>query len=274
MNARFMLLVLVFLVYSKQELYGQFGFSHEIGVLTGPVAFYSDFGQRNNFDTNVGNVGIGVGLIHYINFSYRADCNCYTKDVYFNDHFKIRNEIDYWKTNLEHFGEWVDPDRTGPTADQLRAMKGSSSVFEIGTQLEYFPLSIRDFAAGGHRIAPFMAIGVHWVSFDPEVYSEIGPLNVLSNPDLGFVGSTPVKYLNSFQQEGDSTWGAVGSVGIRYKLSPLSDLMLESRWVFYFSNWVDGLNPQPEFNGGIPVPENKANDWIYWLSVGYIYYLD
>ncbi len=266
MNARILLLVLVFLVCSKQDIYAQFGFSHEIGIINGPVAFYSDYGQRFDFETNSGNVGYGVGLVHYINFSYRADCNCYTKDVYFNDHFKIRNEIDYWKTNLQHFGEWVDPDRTSPGADQLRAMRGSSSVFEIGSQLEYFPLSIRDFAAGGYRVAPFMALGVHWVSFDPEASSSLGELN---SPL-----TTPPKYINSFQQESDSTWGAVGSIGIRYKLSPLSDLMLESRWVFYFSNWVDGLNPQPEFNGGIPVPENKANDWIYWLSVGYIYYLD
>jgi hypothetical protein len=96
------------------------------------------------------------------------------------------------------------------------------------------------------------------VSFDPEVYSELGELNTPI--------TTPPKYFDSFQQSGDSTWSVVMSVGIRYKLGPLSDLMLDSRWQYYFSNWVDGLNPD--------VPENKANDWIYWLNIGYIYYLD
>src|SRR5690606_34425995 len=113
-------------------------------------------GQRNNFETNAKNTGFGVGLIHYLNFSYRADCNCYTRDTYFNDHFKVRNEIDYHKTNLKHFGRWVEADETSLFADQLRAMSGSTSVFEIGSQLEYFPLSIRDFAAGGYKIAPFI----------------------------------------------------------------------------------------------------------------------
>jgi hypothetical protein len=35
-----------------------------------------------------------------------------------------------------------------------------------------------------------------------------------------------------------------------------------------FSNWVDGLNPNPAI-----YKENKANDWLVWLNVGYIYYL-
>ena len=131
MNTRNLLLVFLLLVAAKQDVYSQFGFSHEVGLITGPVAFYSDFGVRNDFETNSGNVGYGVGIIHYINFSYRADCNCYTRDTYFNDHFKIRNEIDFHKTRLDHFGKWVDPDRTSITADQLRAMSGSSTVFDI-----------------------------------------------------------------------------------------------------------------------------------------------
>jgi len=266
MNTRILLVVFLFFAMSKQEIFSQLGFSHEVGIITGPIAFYSDFGQRFDFETNTGNVGFGVGLVHYINFSYRADCNCYTRDTYFNDHFKIRSEIDYHKTNFDHLGKWVDPDRTTITADQLRAMKGSSTVFDIGAQLEFFPLSIRDFAAGAYRIAPFGSFGVHWVSFDPEIYSELGPLNTAI--------TTPPKYFNSFQQEGDSTWSIVMSTGIRYKLSPLSDLMLDARWQYYFSNWVDGLNPSFENNGVVEVPENKANDWIFWLNVGYIYYLD
>jgi hypothetical protein len=56
----------------------QIGFSHEVGVIAGPVAFQSDYGQRYNLNTNAGNTGLGIGIIHYINFSYEAECNCYT----------------------------------------------------------------------------------------------------------------------------------------------------------------------------------------------------
>lgn len=273
MNTRYLLLVFFLLLFSKQEINAQFGFSHEVGVITGPVTFYSDYGVRNDFETNIGNVGFGVGLIHYLNFSYRADCNCYTRDKYFNDHFKVRTELDFHKTNFDHFGKWVDPDKTTLTADQLRAMKGSTTVFDIGAQLEYFPLSIRDFASRPGSVAPFVSLGIHWVSFDPEVFSELGALNTPI--------TTPPKYFNGFQQEADSTFSLVTSFGLRYKLTPLTDLMIDSRWQYYFSNWVDGLNPQEQFNeqvlgegNGVPVPENKANDWIYWLNIGFIYYID
>jgi len=256
MNARILLLVITFLVFSKQDAYSQFGFSHEIGVIVGPVVMYSDFGQRNDNETNLGNTGFGIGIIHYMNFSYRADCNCYTRDKYFNDHFKVRSELDYHKTNLEHLGRWVAPDQQGPGPDFLRAMTGSTTVFELGAQLEYFPLSIRDFASGGYKLAPFISAGLHWVSFDPEV-------NYDPSIDPTYYGG---KYgPETIQQEGGNTWAFVSSVGVRYKLSPNSDLMLDSRLQYYFSNWVDGLNPE--------VPENKANEWIYWLNFGYIYYI-
>ncbi len=260
MSARLLLLVITFLVFPKQEIYSQFGFSHEIGVIAGPLAFYSDFGQRNDIKTNSGNSTIGIGLIHYINFSYRADCNCYTADTYFNDHFKLRNEIDYHSTTLEHHGRWVASDQQGSAADYLRSMNGSTTVFEIGSQLEYFPLSIREFAASKGRLAPFISAGLHWVSYDP---------NITYNEGLGLESNyyggkyNPATTMNN---EGGNTWAVVGSVGVRYKLTKLSDLMLDSRWGYYFSNWVDGLNPD--------VPENKANEWIYWINFGYIYYLD
>ena len=266
MTTRLLLMVFFILSFGKQDVQAQ-GFSHEVGIIAGPLAFYSDFGQRGDFETNIKNVSFGIGLIHYFNFSYRADCNCYTRDTYFNDHFKVRSEIDYHKTEFQHYGQWVKEEKTSTMATQLRAMTGSSTVIEIGSQLEYFPFSIRDFAAGAYKIAPFMSFGVHWVNYDPEVKSSLGTLN---SPI-----STPDKYYNSFQQEPGSTWAVVGSIGIRYKLNTMSDLMLDSRWHYYFSDTVDGLNPTFENNGQkVPVPENKANDWLYWLNVGYIYYIN
>ena len=81
--------------------------------------------------------------------------------------------------------------------------------------------------------------------------------------------STPVKYYGAWSDEGGSAWSVVSSVGTRYKLTELSDLFVELRWQYYFSDWVDGLNPDPEI-----YTENKANDWNAWLHFGYIYYLD
>jgi hypothetical protein len=237
----------------------QSGFSHEVGAFVGPVLFQSDFGERYNFDTNIGNNGFGVGLVHYMNFSYTAECNCYKPETYFNDHFKVRTEISYTRSKLSHYGQWADKQNAGGA--QLRAMKGEANVFNVGMQLEYFPLSIRDFTATIGSWAPYGALGGHFNLYSPKVYSELG--------NLGDPAITPTKYIDGFSNDSGSTFSLVGGVGTRYKLAELSDLFVEVRWSYYFSNWIDGLNPNPEI-----YKENKVNDWNLWLNLGYIYYLD
>ena len=255
-------LPLVFaLVLTTCFSYAQLGFSHEIGVIAGPVAFQSDFGVRNDFETNAGNTGVGIGIVHYINFSYRADCNCYTTDSYFNDHFKLRSEISWNKTQLNHFGKWVDPDRTSPNADRLRAHSGEATNFDIGMQLEYFPKSIRSFQAFSYKFAPFFSFGIHYTAYTPEAATTYGDGDI-NNSDNFYSFWEP----GSINPANGSTWSVVGSVGTRYKLTVLSDLMLDLRWQYYGTNWVDGLNHQ--------LDSNKANDWLVWLNFGYIYYLD
>lgn len=261
-NRKFLLLLIMALPF--QSMKAQLGFSHEVGAIVGPVAFQSDYGENQNFDTNKGNIGIGIGLVHYINFAYRADCNCYTKDTFFNDHFKLRNEISWNKTKLNHFGEWTHGESLLSRA--LIGTEGTATVLDIGSQIEYFPYSIRDFAAGGYSFAPFVSLGVHYNSYTPSFEK-----NADAEAAELYVSSIPDETLNiwrseSYTQDQASTWSIVWSVGTRYKLTPLSDLMVDLRWQYYFSDWVDGLN----HNG----PADKNYDWNLWLNFGYVYYLD
>jgi len=250
-----------------QTVFAQLGFSHELGVIAGPVQFRSDFGVRENSKTNFGNSGFGVGIVHYINFSYSADCNCYSTDTFFSDHFKLRNEISYNKTNLEHLGKWADPSKTSDNAARLRTHKGVAENIDIGTQLEFFPLSIRAFEAFAYKFAPFASLGVHYTYFTPEVstsYNNPNPLAIgdVTDPSNFYSEWAP----GSVNADPGSTWSIVSSAGVRYKLDRVSDLMLDLRFQYYFSDWVDGLNHQLE--------SNKHNDWLVWLNIGYIYYLD
>lgn len=252
----------ILLIGMCKSTQAQFGFSHELGVIAGPVAFQSDYGERHDFSTNSGNTGYGIGIIHYLNFSYKAECNCYTPETYFNDHFKLRSELSYNKTNLKHYGQWVDPSKTSLIANQLRGMRGSTAVTNIGMQLEFYPLSIRDFTATLGSFAPFISLGGQFSFYDPEAYSTLGPI---TSPL-----AIPEKYSKgAITNQGGTVWSIVSSIGSRYKLTELSDLMIDLRVQYYFSNWVDGLNPDPK-----RYPENKANDWNVWLNFGYIYYLN
>ena len=249
------LTTVLFLILVSHSAFSQLGFSHEIGAIVGPVQFRSDFGVRNSEETNMGNTGYGIGIVHYLNFAYRADCNCYSTDTYFNDHFKLRSEISYNSTRLDHFGEFVETD------NRLRAHSGEANNFDIGMQLEYFPLSIRSFQGFAYRVAPFFSLGAHYTSFNPKASTTWGDQSI-QNPNNFYFAWDP----GSVNPASGSSWSVVTSVGARYKLTVLSDLMIDLRWQYYFSDWIDGLNHQLSYN--------KHNDWLVWLNFGYIYYLD
>lgn len=250
------LLGLLFFFFGKENLYAQFGMylGQEIGVVTGPVAFFSDYGVRYDFETNTGNTGVGIGLVHYFNFAFYADCDCYTTNTYFNDHFRIRSEVDYHRTLLNHYGEIAQ--KNNPRGEQLRAMNGTAEVFEIGAHLEYYPLSIRDYTAFAYPLSPFFSLGGNYVSYSPDAYSTLGPLEENLFPT----------FVEGVNLEGGSTWSFVVGIGTRYKLSVVSDLVVNGQWRYYDSDWLDGLNHDN--------PQNRAKDTIFWLNVGYIYYLN
>lgn len=250
------LIMLGFIAKSTAQL----GFSHEIGVIAGPLELRSDFGERQNFETNSSNMGFGIGVVHFLNFAYREDCNCRTRETFFKDHFKIRSELSWNRTQLNHFGRWVDVNKTSENAERLRTHQGESSNLNLGVQLEYYIFSIRDFEAFANRFDPYVSFGVQYTYSSPKVSTTYGDGNIF-NPDNFFSEWAP----GSIAQDNFSVMSIVTSVGVRYKLTALSDLMLDLRWQFFNSDWVDGLNHQ--------LDSNKYNDRLVWLNFGYIFYI-
>ena len=249
------------LIFVLQLAHAQASFSNEIGAYVGPAAFYSDYGERGDSETNFGNVGFTIGLVHYMNFSYTSGYDIYSPLNYVKDHFKIRNEISYTNVNLEHFGRFVAPERTSLTAQQLRGMRGETTVFSLGSSIEFYPLSIKAFESNGPKISPHIGVGIHYSFYTPRAFSTLG--------ELGDPAITPEKFIDAFTNESGSAISLVGSIGGRYKLSPLEDLLIQAKWQFFFSDFVDGLSPDET-----RFPENRANDWMFFIQVGYIFYLE
>ena len=214
-NLKRLVLFFYLLVLFTHTTNAQMGFTHEIGIIAGPLQFKSDYGSRKDSKTNFGNVGFGIGLVHYLNFSYRPDCDCFTDDKYFNDHFKLRTELSWNKTKLEHFGEWVDPSKTTIAADQLRAHSGEANNLDIGAQLEFYPISIRSFQSYNYIFAPYISLGVHYTAFNPKVQTTYGngdetdPSNFISDWDPGSVDASS-----------GSTWSLVSSCLLYTSPSP------------------------------------------------------
>jgi hypothetical protein len=264
-------LTILFLLVSFQMTQAQSSFSPEIGVIVGPVAFQSDYGERHDFDTNSGNTGFGIGLVYYLNFSYLRNYNFLNPNTYFREHFKARFELSYNRTKFNFFGTFVTPEKlaTSDISRKLKAMEGTTSVANLGAQFEFYPFeTIKYFESSVGSYAPFVSLGGQFSYYNPEIHSTLGP--------LGTTATTIPKYLepsegkiHGYTNDGGAVFSIVSSIGTRYKLTRMSDLMLDLRAQYYFSNWVDGLNPNPD-----KYTENRANDWNIWLNVGYIYYLD
>ncbi|TDW46001.1 hypothetical protein EV144_107194 [Flavobacterium sp. 270] len=237
--------------------------AQEIGIFAGPVTLQSDFGQRNNFKNNAGNTGFGFGVAHWINFS--ANNN---RESFFTEHFKVRSELSFSKTDLNHFGKWVEEKPNGLFAQQLRAMDASSTIVGIGSQLEFSFIKIHDFENSVGSLSPYLSAGFMASYYSTKIGSRLG--------DLTLPGITPGKYLtpsdgraHGFSAEDGVVLAATGALGVHYKLTTMSDLMFETRFVMYNSDWIDGLNPNKEI-----YKENKSNDWQVWFNFGYIIYLE
>lgn len=250
-----------------QTAFSQFGFSPEVGIIAGPVQFRSDYGARNDSETNSGNSGFGFGIINYLNFSYQRGYDYSYRETYFKDHFKVRSEISWNKTKLEHFGEFVDPSKTSDNADRLRGHKGFAKNFNLGLQLEFYPYSIKEFEYSTPKFSPFASIGLNYTFFTSEVSTTYNNPNPAAFGDI----NDPSNFYSlwnpgSVRAASGNTLSLVSSIGVRYKLNKLSDLMLDLRGQYYFNDWVDGLNHQLSFN--------KNNDWLLWLNIGYIFYFN
>jgi len=234
--------------------------SNEIGIITGPVAFKSDYGQRFDFKTNANNNGFGIGLVYYMSFSYIGYNNFRAYD-YFNEHFKLRAEVSYSKSELRHYGKYVDTPSNSLGVQQLRAMRGSTELINLGAQLEYYIFDVHEFESTDGGFDPFLSFGAQYSAYNPRAYSLLGPLNNSA--------TTYPKYMGATSNQDGNVFSLTGSIGTRFKLNSMSDLMLDLRGQYYFSDWVDGLNPDKN-----KYTENRYNDWLVWLNVGYILYIE
>lgn len=242
-------------------------FSNELGIIIGPTAFQSDFGERRDFESTAGNTGFGIGVVHFMNFEYTSGYRPY---AYFRDHFKVRSELSYNSTKLKHFGKWADASRTTENAEKLRAHTGQTQNFDIGMQLEYFPLSLKEFSYGINTFTPFVSLGIHFTVFNPKVDTSYGDgdthnLNNFYGPWYRYPDGT-IRDTEFVNIPSGTTFSVVASVGTRYKVSYYSDVMLDLRWQNYFSDRVDGLKHK--------LPSNKSNDYMVWLNLGFIHYFD
>lgn len=238
---------------------------HEIGFGVGPVSFRGDWGERGDTRTNLGNTGFGLSAVHHINFAYNRNYN-----RYFNRHFKMRNQITFHQTTLNHYGRWQrgeDGPPGNPTPSQkLREMDGRATVIELGTGLDWFWREIRDYERTLKTFNPYAGVGVNLVYYNPRVRTSLpGNIGSVDNTFPTFLPET-ADGRDRISNSADLTLSLNFQAGTRYRITDEVDLFLEGRWHFFMSDFVDGLDPRGS--------QNKSNDWMFFLNVGFTVHLD
>ncbi len=249
------ILIILVIFIQTRALNAQFNFRNtkiynEISIAAGPVFFQSDYGARDEFKNYIKNNGFSITAAYY--FTPFQDYHN------ISEYFKARVDLTYTNSTLQHYGKYVDSESGSLFSNQLRAMRGSASTIGLGAQIEYFPWKCDD-AILGLGFFPFISVGAQIASYTSKVSSTLGP--------IGTQDTTPVKYLDGYRNDTDFTGSFSTSVGTRYLLSDYHALVIEARSQFFFSDWVDGLNPNSKV-----YTENMSNDWLSGISLGYIYY--
>ena len=231
---------------------------HEVGVMAGPVSFRGDYGLRGDTETISENIGFGFGINHYFNFAYTDFISQYPRQ-----HFKVRSSLIYHSTSLNHYGAIAE--KQNQAGLQLRSMFGEANVLEVGSGIEYYLMRIRDYERYAGVFTPYAGVGLNIVYYSPVAGTTLE--DGLGLPDTTFPtflaepGDEP-----AFTNQSNVTVSANFQGGMKYRVTRKSDLFVELRWHYYYSDFIDGLKPIG--------PQNKYNDWMFWLTFGYIYNLD
>lgn len=239
--------------------------THDVGIFVGPYSIQSDYGQRYDLQSEIGNMALSVSLVHYLTFYNRnARWNARYRII---DDIAIKTEINFLTTDdLRHHGKYIIGGGPNSNRQKLRDMRGSVSMLNVGVSAEYHLRDLRTFSAyySDFNWLPYISFGLMYSMFENDLTTEHGNGDWRSNPTLLFT-----KWQN-WQDRAvgkGSTGSAVLGAGIRYKLTERMDLSALARWQYFFSDNVDGLNAKND-------PANKYNEWLVSLQVGVIWHLN
>ncbi len=237
------LVLLMYITVTAQDLKSEFGF------FTGLVSMQTDYGERGHFGSSYANIGFGVGGVYYMSFD---DQRKRWNDKMGLSHFRIRAELSYIQVNLKHRGKYTYGNSN--FTKLYNAMDGKASIFNYGMQLEYALFSF----SGDEKFNPYLSLGFLGNRNKSKITSSLGDVALNSN-------LLPSIYRDGINTEATNSTAIIVGVGTRIKPKNnfKSTYLIDFRWQRFNSDLIEGLSPKIE--------ANKYNDWLFFVSVGYVF---
>lgn len=246
---------IVFTVFLNFQVEAQYFAEHEFSISAGIFQLRSDYGVRNDSETNFGNQGTSISVSYYYNPAYLR------RKSYFFEHFKYRFNLMFSSVDLQHFGPFVSDPR-------LEAMTGSYTNFSINNGLEYYPFKGNPKKGNANnsffnKFSPYAGLGIGLNFINTTAQSSLnGGLSDINNVFPTFISDNPEQGIITGS---DTVFNLNLRVGLRVILNLKNQILIESGWMIFNSDLVDGLNPVG--------PQNQNSDWAWGINLGYSYSL-
>jgi hypothetical protein len=254
------ILILSFLTFFAVQ--GQNKLVEEWEINLGYLNVQGDFGERGTFSTTLGNSGVLVGTKVFFNLldPNRSDC-------YSCKHLKFNLNFNSGYSNLGFNSKYkkINPDNIN--YKKVLALNGSLFFVNLGANMEFHLKDLKRvdvkniFNSFIDKLDPYVGVGLSVNYYSSKVNSDLGnfELNPAILPD-GFAGRIY------------SEPGIVPStnieVGLRFLVSNEIQLNINNKWIYFISDKVDGLVPDPE------IVENKHDDWLFSPSFGVVIFIE
>lgn len=230
--------------------YSQTDSSIEFGLSTGVSVLKTDYFEEEGFINDLTeNSGLMLGVIAYFNVFNNSKSEL--SHNWANQHLKLRGELSYQRANLNHYNI--------ASNSPLKNMHGVASILNLGTVMEYYPLSLPDFITINKKTRPFISLGIFADYSKPSVELDTGDWE--NNPSL-LIESYRGEALNV---DSKLALSLLFSGGIRYNFNENSALLFDIRWQSFSTDYIDAIKPE--------VSGNKHNDWLYSINIGYMFTL-
>jgi len=261
------IIVLIFFFFITIS-YSQSRFSHEAGLSFGVASLQTDFGESRDFESaNASTFSFGVA--YYLKF-FGSQYDWRSGSTYFSQHFKLKAEFDYLSnSNIQHKGATIKGN--SDAAQKLRAMKGTTRIYDIGTSFEFYFFELEDyttFNSNKKSLNPYLSIGLHYSFYDPDILVNDVSLEGQEEPYTQLI---PSWQTGAVYTEPDATLGLSFGAGLRYSIEDI-DLVFDTRWQHFFSDQVDGLDPSSAIvEAPVTRTGDKYNDTMIVVNVGIVY---
>ncbi len=246
------IVLLTYLLLGIQYTQAQLVDEYEASI--GYSIFQGDYGVRGDFTSTLGNSGFLIGGKAYFSLLdyYRGGC-------YPCQHLKfpLSFNIGYSLLNFDQ----ADFNLDSPEAIKVKAFRGKIFQSSISFGVEYHVGDLKKYAFGVDNFIQ---------NFDPYVGFNVGAAvyAVTVSSDLGDYELNPSVLPDAFEghiyDEPNLVPVITLEAGVRYKLTGGFNLTVSGKWLYYSSDRVDGLSPDPN------IVDNLHDDWQFSPAIGIV----